>query len=99
MEARDSDPAMMLGELRQGSASIRHDFLHRGAVPEILTKRNRHVRPSVSRPLHALCSRIECSTNRLKSSRRIANRCDQTADSVRIFAAMSSMQLGTGLST
>ncbi len=81
-EARDSDP-------------IRRNLRDRGAVPETPTKRNRHVQPSVSRPLSALRSRIECFINRLKNSRRIATRYDQTADSFLGFAALASIRLWT----
>jgi hypothetical protein len=63
------------------SDPIRQDLRDRGAVPEIPTKRNRHVQHSVSRPLYALRSRIERFINRLKNSRRVATRHDKTADS------------------
>ena len=59
----------------------------------IPTKRNRHVQHSVSRPIYALRSRIECFINRLKNSRRVATRYDQTADSFLGFAALSSIRL------
>jgi IS5 family transposase len=72
MEARDSDPAIMLGDKGYDSDPIRQDLRDRGTVPEIPTKRNRHVQHSVSRPLYALRSRIECFINRLKNSRRVA---------------------------
>ena len=72
MEARDSDPAIMLGDKGYDSDPIRQDLRGRGAVPEIPTKRNRHVQHSVSRTLYALRSRIERFINRLKNSRRVA---------------------------
>jgi hypothetical protein len=50
MEARDSDPAIMLGDKGYDSDLIRQDLRDRGAVPEIPTKRNRHVQHCVSRP-------------------------------------------------
>ncbi|MCI0754827.1 transposase, partial [Teichococcus vastitatis] len=65
MEARDSNPAIMLGDKGYDSDLIRQDLRDRGAVPEIPTKRNRHVQHCVSRPLYALRSRIECFINRL----------------------------------
>jgi transposase len=93
MEARDSDPAIMLGDKGYDSDPIRQDLRDRGAVPEIPTKRNRRVQHCVSRPLYALRSRIECFINRLKNSRRVATRYDQTADSFRGFAALASIRL------
>lgn len=93
MEVRDSDPAIMLGDKGYDSDSLRRDLRDRGAVPEIPTKRNRHVRHSVSCPLYALRSRIECFINRIKNSRRVATRYDQTADSFLGFAALSSIRL------
>lgn len=72
---------------------IRKDLRARGAVLEIPTKRNRHVQHSVSRPLYALSSGIECFINRFKNSRRVATRYDQTADSFLGFAALSSIRL------
>jgi transposase len=93
MEARDSDPAIMLGDKGYDSDPIRQDLRDRGAVPEIPTKRNRHVQHSVRRPLYALRSRIECFINRLKNSRRVATRYDQTADSFLGFATLASIRL------
>ncbi len=69
------------------SDPIRQDLRNRGAVPEIPTKRNRHVQHSVSRRLRALRSRIERLINRLENSRRVATRYDQTIDSFLGFAA------------
>jgi len=51
MEARDSDPVIRLADKGYDSDPIRRDLCDRGAVPEIPTKRNRHVQRSVSRPL------------------------------------------------
>jgi len=93
MDARDSDPAILLADKGYDSDPIRQDLRDRGAVPEIPTKRNRHVQHGVSRPLYALRSRIECFINRLKNSRRVATRYDQTADSFLGFAALSSIRL------
>ncbi len=93
MEARDSDPAIMLADKGYDSDQIRQDLRDRGAVPEIPTKRNRHVQHSVSRSLYALRSRIECFINRLKNSRRVATRYDQTADSFLGFAVLSSIRM------
>lgn len=93
MEARDSEPAIMLGDKGYDSDGIRLDLRDRGAAPEIPTKRNRLVQHSVSRPLYALRSRIECFINRLKNSRRVATRYDKTADSFLGFAALSSIRL------
>ena len=93
MEVRDSDPAIMLADKGYDSDPIRQDLRDRGAAPEIPTKRNRHVQHSVSRPLYALRSRIECFINRLKNCRRVATRYDQTASSFLSFAALSSIRL------
>jgi transposase len=93
MEVRDSDSAIMLGDKGHESDPIRQDLRDRGAVPEIPTKRNRHVQRSVSRPLYALRSRIACFINRLKNSRRVATRYDQTADSFLGSVALSSIRL------
>ncbi len=93
MEVRDSDPAIMLGDKGYDSDPIQQDLRDRGAVPEIPTKRNRHVQHSVSRPLYALRSRIECFINRLKNSRRVDTRYDRTADSFLGFATLSSIRL------
>jgi transposase len=64
-------------------------------VPEIPPKRNRHIQDSVSRPLYALRSRIECFINRLKNIRRLSTRCDKTANSFLRFAALASIRLST----
>ena len=93
MEVRDSDPTIMLADKGYDSDPIRRDLRDRGAVPEIPTKRSRRVQHSVSRPLYALRSRIECFINRIKNSRRVATRYDQTADSFLGFAALASIRL------
>ena len=93
MQARDSDPAIMLGDRGYDSDPIREDLRDRGATPEIPTRRNRHVQHSVSRPLYALRSRIECFINRLKNSRRVATRYDKTATSFLGFATLSAIRL------
>jgi transposase len=93
MEARDSDPAIMLADKGYDSDPIRQDLRDRGAVPEIPTKRNRHIQHSVSRPLYALRSRIECFINRLKNSRRLSTRYEKTANSFLGFAALTSIRL------
>jgi transposase len=93
MEARDSDPAIMLADKGYDSDPIRQDLRDRGALPEIPTKRNRHVQHSVSRPLYALRSRIECCISRLKNSRRVATQYDQTAESFLGFATLAPIRL------
>jgi Transposase and inactivated derivatives len=93
MEARDSDPAIMLGDKGYDSDAIRQDLRDRGASPEIPTKRNRKVQYSVSRPIYALRNRIERFIGRLKNSRRVATRYDHTSDSFLGFAALSSIRL------
>ncbi len=93
MEVRDSDPAIMLTDKGYDSDPIRQDLRDRGTVPEIPTKRNRRIQHSVSRPLYALRSRIECFINRLKNSRRLATRYEQTDDSFLGFAALVSIRL------
>jgi transposase len=85
----DSDPITALRAL----PPARQDLRDRGAVPEIPTKRNRHVQHSVSRPLYALRSRIERFINRLKNSRRVATRYDKTADSFLGFVTLASIRL------
>jgi transposase len=81
MEQRDSDPGAMLADKGYDSDAIRQDLRDRGATPEIPTKRNRKVQYSVSKPLYALRSRIECFIGHLKEQRRIATRYDKTASS------------------
>ena len=93
MEVRDSDPAIMRGDKGYDSNVGRQDLRGRGAAPQIPTKRNRRVQHSVSPSLYALRSRIECFINRLKNSRRVATRYDQTPVSFLGFATLSSTRL------
>lgn len=92
MAAHDSDPAIMLADKGYDSDPIRRDLRDHGAVPEIPTRRNRHVQHSLSRPPCALRSRIECFINRLKNSRRVATRYDKTAKSFLGFATLASIR-------
>lgn len=89
------DQLRQLGLADKGydSEPIRQDLRNRGAVPEVPTKRNRHVQHRVSRPLYTPRSRIECFINRLKNSRRAATRYDKTADGFLAFATLSSIRL------
>lgn len=80
MEARDSDPAIMLADKGYDSDPIRQDLRDRDALPNIQTERTRHVQRCVSRPLYALRSRIGSFINRLANSRRVATCYDQTAN-------------------
>lgn len=86
----------MLADKGYDSDPIRRDLRERGAVPAIPTKRNRHVQHSVSRSLYALSSRIGFFINRLKNSRRVATRYDQTVESFLGSAALSSIRLWIG---
>jgi hypothetical protein len=60
MQQRDNDPGAMLADKGYDSDVIRLDLLDSGATPEIPTKSNRKLQYSVSKPLYALRSRIEC---------------------------------------
>jgi transposase len=93
MEARDSDPAIMLGDKGYDSDPIRQNLRDRSTVAEIPTKRNHSVQYCISRPIYALRSRIKCFISRLKNSRRVATRYDHTTDSFLGFAALPSIWL------
>ena len=81
MQQRHSDPGAMLADNGYDSAAIRHDLRDSGATPEIPTRSNRRVQYSVSKPLYALRSRIECLIGHLKEQRRIATGYDKLATS------------------
>ena len=81
MQQRDSDPGAMLADKGYDSDTIRHDLRDSGATPEIPSRSNRKVQYSISKPLYALRSRIECFIEHLKEQRRIATRYDKLATS------------------
>ena len=93
MEERDSDPGILLADRGYDSDAIRQDARDRGTIPEIPTKKNRRIQHSVDRPLYALRNRIERGFNKLKNSRRIATRYDQTANSFLGFTLLVSIRL------
>jgi transposase len=93
MEEQDSDPAIMLVDRGYDSDVIRQDVRDHGRQPEIPTKRNRHIQPSVLRPLYALRNRIERCINRLKNYRRITTRYDHTASSFLGFVQLAAIRL------
>lgn len=93
MAERDSDPGVMLADKGYDTDAIRHDLHDRGATPEIPTKRNRKVQHSVSAPLYALRSRIECCIGHLKEHRRIATRYDKTDSSFIGFVLLGCVRL------
>lgn len=93
MAQRDSDPGAMLADKGYDSDAIRQDLRDRGTGPEIPTKRNRKVQYSVSKPLYALRSRIECCIGHLKEQRRVATRYDKTASSFLGFVLLGCIRL------
>ena len=60
----------------------------RDGEPEIPTKKNRRIQHTVNRALYATRNSIERFFNRLKNSRRVATRFDQTASSFLGFAKL-----------
>jgi transposase len=93
MEQRDSDPGAMLADKGYDSDAIRHDLRDSGATPEIPTKSNRKVQYSISKPLYALRSRIECFIGNLKEQRRIATRYDKLATSFIGFVLLGCIRI------
>jgi transposase len=93
MQQRDSDPGAMLADKGYDSDAMRHDLRDRGTAPEIPTKSNHEVQHSVSKPLYALRSRIECFIAHLKEQRRIATRYDKTATSFLGFISLGCIRL------
>lgn len=93
MEQRDSDPGAMLADKGYDSDAIRQDLRDSGATPEIPTKSNRKVQYSVSKPLYALRSRVECLIEHLKEQRRIATRYDKLASSFIGFVLLGCIRI------
>jgi transposase len=93
MEQRDSDPDAMLADKGYDSDAIRHDLRDSGATPEIPTRSNRKVKYSISKPLYALRSRIECFIGHLKEQRRIATRYDKLATSFVGFVLLGCIRI------
>lgn len=93
MQQRDSDPGAMLADKGYDSDAIRHDVRDSGATPEIPTRSNRTVQYSVSKPLYALRSRIECFIGHLKEQRRIATRYDKLATSFVGFVLLGCIRI------
>lgn len=93
MEQRDSDPGAMLADKGYDSDAIRHDLRDSGATPEIPTQSNRKVQYSVSKPLYALRSRIECFIGHLKEQRRISTRYDKLATSFIGFVLLGCIRI------
>ena len=75
------------------SDAIRHDLRGSGATPEIPTKSNRKVQYSVSKPLYASRSRIECFIGHLKEQRRIATRYHKLATSFIGFVLLGCIRI------
>jgi transposase len=93
MQQRDSDAGAMLADKGYDSDAIRRDLRDSGATPEIPTKRNRKVQYSVSQPVYALRSRIECFIGQLKEQRRIATRYDKLATSFLGFVLLGCIRI------
>jgi len=93
MQQRDSDPGAMLADKGYDSDTIRHDLRDSGATPEIPSRSNRKVQYSISKPLYALRSRIECFIGHLKEQRRIATRYDKLATSFAGFVLLGCIRI------
>jgi transposase len=93
MQQRDSDPGAMLADKGYDSDAIRHDLRDSGATPEIPSRSNRKVQYSISKPLYALRSRIECFIGHLKEQRRIATRYDKLATSFVGFVLLGCIRI------
>jgi transposase len=93
MQQRDSDPGAMLADKGYDSDAIRHDLRDSGATPEIPSRSNRKVQYSVSKPLYALRSRIECFIGHLKEPRCIATRYDKLATSFVAFVLLGCIRI------
>jgi transposase len=93
MQQRDSDPGAMLADKGYDSDAIRLDLLDSGATLEIPTKSDRKGQYSVSRPLYALRSRIECFIGHLKEQRHIATRYDNLATSCIGFVLLGCIRI------
>jgi transposase len=93
MQQRDSYPGAMLADKGYDSDAIRHDLQDSGVTPEIPTRSNRKVQYSISKPLHALRSRIECFIGHLKEQRRIATRYDKLATSFIGFVLLGCIRI------
>ena len=91
MAEHDADPEVMLADKGYDSDAIRNEVRVRGGTPEIPTKTNRHIQHTVNRTLYATRNRIERFFNRLKNSRRVAARYDQTASSFLAFAKLATI--------
>ncbi len=93
MQQRDSDPGAMLADKGYDSDTIRHDLRDSGATPEIPSRSNRKVQYSISKPLYAARSRIECFIGHLKEQRRIATRYDKLATSFVGFVLLGCIRI------
>ena len=92
MAEHDIDPEVLLADRGYDGDAIREDIRTQGDEPQILTKKNRRVQHSVNRALYALRNRIERLFNRLKNSRRVATRYDQTASSFLGFIQLAAIR-------
>ena len=92
MAENDTSPTVMLGDKGYDSDAIRDEVRARGGTPEIPTKKSRHIQHTVNRTLYAMRNRIERFFNRLKNSRRVATRYDQTARSILGFTKLASIR-------
>ena len=92
MAESDTNLTVVLGDKGYDSDAIRDEVRARGGRPEIPTKKNRHIQHTVNRALYAMRNRIERFFNRLKNSRRVATRYDQTASSFLGFAKIASIR-------
>ena len=93
MQQRDSDPGAMLADKGYDSDTTHHDLRDSGATPEIPSRSNRKVQYSISKPLYALRSRIECFIGHLKEQRRIATRYDKLATSFVGFVLLGCIRI------
>ena len=92
----NADPDVLLGGKGGNYDAIRDKVRTQGGMPEILTKKNRHIQHTIKRTLYATRDRIECFLNRFKNSRRVPTRYNHTASSFVGFAKIATIKQWIG---
>ena len=86
-------PSVVLADKGYDADAILADLKSKDIAAVIPPKRNRKVRPIIDGHIYALRNLVERYFSKLKHSRRLATRCDKTADRYLAFVLVASIRL------
>ena len=87
------EPAALLADRGYDADRIRKTMEKRNILPQIPMRKSRRMRVGVDHSLYQLRNMVERCFNKMKNARRVATRCDKTAERFLGFIDITSIRL------